>query len=81
MCLYAFNELNPSMEIVVRTMDKLSVVSVEPPNSEDASVTLGSEKAELVAFCWPCELEVGDLVDNQLTVLDDQLRTTARRQL
>jgi len=50
-------------------MDKLTVVSVDPPGDEAASVTLRSSKGEVVAFCWPCDLHVGDLIENRLSVL------------
>lgn len=51
-------------------MDKLTVVLVDPPDDEDASVTLRSEKGEIVAFCWPCDLKVGDVIENRLSVLE-----------
>lgn len=57
-------------------MQKLSVVAVEPysPSDECASVTLSSGKGEVVAFCWPCSLRVGDVVENRLTTLDGYAR-------
>ena len=51
-------------------MNKLTVVSVDSPDDEDASVTLRSQTGELVAFCWPCDLKVGDVIENRLSVLD-----------
>lgn len=48
-------------------MDKLTVILVDPPDDEDASVTLRSEKGEVVAFCWPCDLQVGDVIENRLS--------------
>jgi len=51
-------------------LNKLTVVAVEPPDEESASVTLRSGHSELVAFCWPCDLKVGDTVPNRLSVLD-----------
>lgn len=50
-------------------MNKLTVVLVDPPDDEGASVTLRSDKGEVVAFCWPCDLHVGDVIDNRLSVL------------
>jgi hypothetical protein len=57
-------------------MNNLTVVSVDPPDGEDASVTLRSEKAEVVAFCWPCDLKVGDVVENRLSMLDGDVLAT-----
>jgi len=54
----------------------LTVVLVEPPDDEDASVTLRSEKGELVAFSWPCDLKVGDVVENRLSVLEADVLAT-----
>ena len=51
-------------------MEKLTVVLVDPPDDEDASVTLRSEEGEVVAFCWPCGLQVGDVIENRLSVLE-----------
>jgi hypothetical protein len=57
-------------------MNSLVVISVDPPDDEDASVTLRSEKAEVVAFCWPCDLKVGDIVENRLSMLDGEVLAT-----
>ena len=51
-------------------MNSLTVVSVDPPDDEASSVTLRSEKAEVVAFRWPCDLKVGDVIENRLSVLE-----------
>ena len=51
-------------------MDKLTVVSVDPPDDEAASVTLRSEKGEVVAFFHPCGLKAGDVIENRLSVLE-----------
>lgn len=55
---------------------KLTVVSVDPPDEESASVTLRSQFGELVAFCWPCDLKVGDTVENRLSVVDADVLAT-----
>lgn len=57
-------------------MNKLTVLAVDPPDEEAASVTLRSEHAEVVAFCWPCDLKVGDIVENRLAVLDADVLAT-----
>lgn len=57
-------------------MDKLTVILVDPPDEEDASVTLRSERAEVVAFCWPCDLKVGDVIENRLSVLEADVLAT-----
>lgn len=57
-------------------MKKLTVILVDPPDDEAASVTLRSEHAEVVAFCWPCDLKVGDIVENQLSVLEADVLAT-----
>ena len=57
-------------------MDKLNVVLVDPPDDGDASVTLRSEKGEVVAFCWPCDLKVGDVIENRLSVLEADVLAT-----
>jgi hypothetical protein len=54
-------------------MNKLTVVYVDPPGDEAASVTLRSEKAEVVAFCHPCGLKAGDVIENRLIVLDAEV--------
>ena len=51
-------------------MDMLTVTLVDPPDDEDASGTLRSDKGELVAFCWPCNLKIGDVIENRLSVMD-----------
>ena len=51
-------------------MNKLTVVLVDPPNDEAASVTLRSKTGEVTAFCHPCNLKAGDVIDNRLAVLD-----------
>lgn len=51
-------------------LNKLTVIAVDPSDEESASVTLRSEHGELVAFCWPCDLKVSDIVENRLSVLD-----------
>jgi len=56
--------------------DKLTVVLVEPPGDEAASVTLRSAKGKVVAFCWPCDLQVGDRIDNRLSTLEADARTS-----
>jgi hypothetical protein len=57
-------------------MDKLTVVSVDPPDDEDAPVTLRTEEGEAVAFCWPCDLKVGDVIENRLSVLERDVLAT-----
>lgn len=57
-------------------MDKLTVVLVDPPDEEAASVTLRSEQGELVVFCHPCSLTAGDVIDNRLSVLDANVHAT-----
>ena len=51
-------------------MNKLTVILVDPPEEEAASVTLRSDKGEVTAFCHPCHLKAGDVIDNRLAVLD-----------
>ncbi|WP_147330547.1 MULTISPECIES: hypothetical protein [unclassified Duganella] len=53
-------------------MEVIHVVSVDPVSTgdESASVTLDSGKGQLVAFCWPCGLHVGDEVENRLSTLE-----------
>lgn len=55
-------------------MATLSVISVEPysPGDECASVKLSSGKGEVVAFCLPCSLNIGDVVENRLSTLEGQ---------
>jgi len=57
-------------------MDTVVVAAVQPytPGDESASVTLRSKKGEVVAFCFPCDLKVGDTVPNRLSVLDGEVR-------
>ncbi|GGC21228.1 hypothetical protein [Pseudoduganella buxea] len=57
-------------------MDMLTVTLVDPPDDEDASVTLRSEKGELVAFCWPCDLKIGDVIENRLSALEADVLAT-----
>lgn len=57
-------------------MNKLTVVLIDPPDEESASVTLCSAKGELVAFCHPCNLKVGDILENRLRVLDADVLAT-----
>lgn len=38
-------------------------------------MTLRSDKGEVVAFCWPCGLKAGDVIENRLTVLDADVQT------
>lgn len=57
-------------------MDKLTVISVDPPGEEAASVTLRSMAGEVVAFCDPCKLAIGDVIPNRLSVLDADLRVS-----
>lgn len=53
-------------------MKSITVIAVEPysPGDESASVTLSSGKGEVSAFCWPCSLSVGDVIENRLSTLD-----------
>ena len=55
-------------------MKKLTVISVDPPDDEAPSVTLRSDQGEVVAFCYPCGLKVGDVIANRLSVLDANVR-------
>jgi hypothetical protein len=55
-------------------MDKFTVVLVDPPDDGVASVTLRSAQGEIVAFCYPCDLRVGDVIENRLTALDADVR-------
>lgn len=57
-------------------METLTVVLVDPPDDEAASVTLRSKKGELVVFCWPCDLKVGDIIENRLSVLEADVHAT-----
>lgn len=54
----------------------LTVVLVDPPDEEAASVTLRSEKGELVVFCHPCSVTAGDVIENRLSVLDADVEAT-----
>lgn len=56
-------------------MDKLTVVFVEPPDDEAALVTLRSEKGEVVAFCHPCGLKAGEVIENRLSVLEAEIHS------
>lgn len=57
-------------------MDTIVVTAVRPyaPGDECAEVTLRSERGEVVAFCFPCDLKVGDVVPNRLSILDGEVR-------
>ena len=57
-------------------MEVIHVISVDPvsPGDESATVTLDSGKGQLVAFCWPCGLHVGDEVENRLSTLEGTAR-------
>ena len=57
-------------------MNKLTVVLVDPPDDEAASVTLRSEQGELTAFCHPCDLKAGDVIGNRLAVLEADVLAT-----
>ena len=57
-------------------MNKLTVVLVDPPDDEAASVTVRSEQGELTAFCHPCDLKAGDVIDNRLAVLEAAVLAT-----
>lgn len=48
---------------------------VDPPDGEAASVTLQSEQGQVVVFCHPCDLSVGDIIENRLSVLDAEVRS------
>jgi hypothetical protein len=54
-------------------MNKLTVILVDPPEDEAASVTLRSDKGEVTAFCHPCDLKAGNVIDNRLAVLDAEV--------
>lgn len=58
-------------------MNKLTVVLVDPPDDEAASVTVRSEQGELTAFCHPCHLKAGDVMDNRLAVLEAAVLATS----
>ena len=62
-------------------LKKLAVILVDPPDDEAPSVTLRSERGEVVAFCYPCGLKVGDLIANRLSVLDADVRAATRRRM
>jgi hypothetical protein len=47
-------------------MNKLKVVAVD----QAGFVTLRSAKAEIVAFQWPCNLQVSDVIENLMRTLD-----------
>lgn len=55
-------------------MDTLVVTAVEP-FGDSASVTLRSSKGELVVFCHVCDVEVGQRVPNQLSCIDEEVRS------
>jgi hypothetical protein len=55
--------------LLVSRVDRFS------PGDESAEVTLRSDLGELVAFCHPCDLEVGALIPNGLSVLDGDTKS------
>lgn len=57
-------------------MNKIIVERVEPysPGDECTSVTLRSPFGEIVAFCHPCTLKNGELIENHLSALDGDAR-------
>jgi len=57
-------------------MNTLVVERTEPyaPDDESASVTLRSACGEIVAFCYPCDLKVGDHIENHLSALDAKVQ-------
>lgn len=57
-------------------MDMLTIVLVDPPDEEAASVTLRSDKGELVVFCHPCSVTAGDVIENRLSVLEVDVDAT-----
>jgi hypothetical protein len=56
----------------ISKIETITVVLVErfSPGDESASVTLSSGIGEIVAFCWPCGLNVGDVIENRLSTLE-----------
>ena len=60
-------------------MGTLLVERVEPysPGDECASVTLKSERGEIVVFCHPCEVKAGDRVVNHLSALDAEAQAAS----
>ena len=62
----------------ISKIEAITVVSVEPfsPTDESASVTLSSGSGEIVAFCWPCNLSVGDVIENRLYTLEGHARAS-----
>jgi hypothetical protein len=57
-------------------METIVVTAVNPytPGDECAKVTLRSEHGEIVAFCHPCRLKVGDTIPNRLSILNGEVR-------
>jgi hypothetical protein len=57
-------------------MNTILVTSVQRYTLDDdcADVTLNSGKAEVVAFCFLCDLQVGDVVSNPLSAMDGEVR-------
>ena len=55
-------------------METIVVSSVSPysEGGECAEVTLRSERGEVVVFCFPCNLKVGDVIPNRLSILDGE---------
>jgi hypothetical protein len=62
-------------------MKPLFVSKVErySPGDDAAKVTLRSESGELVAFNFPCDVEVGATVPNKLYVLDGEVHAAYLR--
>lgn len=60
-------------------MQTLFVERVEPyaPGDESASVALKSALGEIVVFCYPYRLKVGEHVTNRLSALDANACTAA----
>ena len=58
-------------------MKRLIVSAVEPYSFGDecASVTLCSGQAEIVVFSHPCDLKIGETVENRLSILDGKVRS------
>lgn len=52
----------------------VSNVEFYTPDDECAAVTLCSTSAEIIAFCWPCELHAGEIIKNLIYALDGSVR-------
>ncbi|VAW68873.1 hypothetical protein MNBD_GAMMA10-1182 [hydrothermal vent metagenome] len=50
-------------------------VALYTPGDESASVTLRSTHGSIVVFCYPCNLETGDIITNHLSALDANVQT------